>query len=328
VSARTHPRLVGAFVLGAVILSLAAAVFLSSGRWFQTRDRFSVYFPGSIRGLNPGAPVTFRGVKVGQVVDVRAVLTGQPETPIQIEVVIEIFEDVIEVPRGVSDPFEGSATTMAKALIARGIRGKLQSQSLLTGQKYIDFDFLPDEPARFAGLDLHYPELPTTPTAMEKLGDRVEALMNKLAELPLDQMLDNLQGTLESARKLLGSPDLAGTFAGTHRGAKQLGPALEDLRAALRDARALMDRVSSQVELTGGDARHTLEDARRTLDRAQESLKSLETTVQGADEARVRASEMLDDLSRTLVAIRHLVDYIESHPEALVLGKPREKEER
>jgi len=62
VNARTHPRLIGAFVLGAIALVLTAVVLLSSGDWFVHRDRFAVYFPGSVKGLNRGASVTFRGV--------------------------------------------------------------------------------------------------------------------------------------------------------------------------------------------------------------------------------------------------------------------------
>ena len=143
-SAKTHPRLVGAFVLGAIALAVAAVVFFSAGGWFEKRDRFSVYFPGSVRGLNPGAPVTFRGIKIGGVAEVKAVLTGKPEPPIQIEGVLELMKDVVEAPPGVPRPFAGaSPTAQAKALIERGIRGKLQSQSLLTCQKYVDFDFLP-----------------------------------------------------------------------------------------------------------------------------------------------------------------------------------------
>jgi len=79
-SVKTHPRLVGAFVLGAVALVLAAIVFLSSGALFEQRDRFVVFFPGSVRGLQTGSAVTFRGVKVGEVVEVSAFQTGLPDT--------------------------------------------------------------------------------------------------------------------------------------------------------------------------------------------------------------------------------------------------------
>jgi paraquat-inducible protein B len=329
VSATTHPRAVGAFVLLAIGLVIAAVVLLSSRGWFQERDRYSVYFPGSIRGLNPGAPVTFRGIKVGQVAEVNALLTGKPEEPIQIEVVIELLGNVVKAPEGVQGFTEGqSAQQRAQELIERGIRGRLMSQSLLTGQKYIDFDFQPDEPARFSGLHPRYPELPTTPTAMEKLGDKVEALMNKLAELPLDQMLDNLQRTLASARKLLESPDLQGALAGARSGAAEIAPTLKEARAALADARKLVDTLGGEVKDTASEARETTRKARETLDRAQQAIDSMDTTLRGADDARVRASRSLEELDRTLMALRNLVDYIQTHPEAVVLGKPGEKEKR
>ena len=63
---------------------------MSSGNWFEPKSLFTVFFPGSVRGLNKGAAVTFRGVKIGEVKDVTAFLTGQDQPPIQIEVVIEI----------------------------------------------------------------------------------------------------------------------------------------------------------------------------------------------------------------------------------------------
>ena len=85
-SAKTHPRLVGAFVLGAIALVLVAIVFLSSGGWFQDRNRFVVFFPGSVKGLQRGSEVTFRGVRVGEVIEVSAFQTGIPDDPIQIEV--------------------------------------------------------------------------------------------------------------------------------------------------------------------------------------------------------------------------------------------------
>jgi paraquat-inducible protein B len=329
VSAKAHPRLVGAFVLGAVALVLAAVLLLSSGDWFEKRDRFSVYFPGSLRGLNRGAAVTLRGIKVGEVVEVKALLTGKPSPLIQIEVVIELVGDVLEAPPGVARPLVGlTAPDQAKVLIDRGVRGRLMSQSLLTGQKYIDFDFLPDEPARMSGLHPRYPELPTTPTAMEKLGDKAEDFMNKLADLPLDQMLENLRKTLESARTLLDSPDLHGTLAGARRATERVPPALEEVRAAVADARALMDTIGGETRSTASEARETIHGAREALDRVDRTMGTLETTLQGTDEARVRAAQTMEELDRTLKALRNLVDYIQTHPEAVVLGKPKERENR
>lgn len=324
-SARTHPRIVGAFVLGAIALVLGAVLLLSGRDWFERRERFTLYFPGvSVRGLNKGAAVTFRGIKVGEVAEVKALATGQAAQAIQIEVVIELVGEVIEAPPGVALPFAAfSGPALAKELAARGFRGRLMSQSLLTGQKYIDFEIRPEEPARMSGIKPRYPELPTMPTAMEKLGDKAEDFMNKLAELPLDQMLENFRKTLESARTLLDSPDLHGALAGARRATEKVPPALEDLRAAVADGRRLMDTLGAETRGTASEARETIRRAREALDRVDATMATLETTLAGTDEARVRAAQTMEELDRTLKALRNLVDYVQTHPEAVVLGKPK-----
>ena len=325
-SARTHPRLVGAFVLGAIALALAAVVLLSSGDWFAKRTRFSVFFPGSVRGLNHGAAVTFRGIKIGEVQEVKAILTGKPDPLIAIEAVVEFDREIVEVPRGMPNPYRAlAAPALAKALIERGVRGRLQSQSLLTGQKYVEFDFLPDEPARFSNLTPRYPELPTTPTAMEKMGDKLEQLAGSLAELPLDKMLEDMRQALKSLREFLDAPELRGTLRKADRAMGTLGPALEDARGTLAKARQSLDALSADVTTTSGATRETLGEMRDTLQSAERTLERLEGMTSGADEARLAATEAIVELERTLKALRNLVDYVQTHPEAVVLGKQRKE---
>ncbi|HEX9024458.1 MAG TPA: MlaD family protein, partial [Geobacteraceae bacterium] len=59
--------LIGAFVLGAVALAIVLLIILGSGRLFSRTFINVMYFRGSVKGLNVGAPVMFRGVKVGSV---------------------------------------------------------------------------------------------------------------------------------------------------------------------------------------------------------------------------------------------------------------------
>jgi len=328
VSARNHPRVVGAFVLGAVALVLAGIVALSSGNWLARRDLFTVFFPGSVRGLNKGAAVTFRGVRIGEVVDVRAFLTGGADPVIQIEVVIEIRGDVVEVPEGMPRPVAAGATPaeFAKGLIDRGIRAQMMSASLLTGQRYIELDFRPEQPARFGGLNPRYPELPTTPTALEKLGDRAEELMEKLAELPVAEMLEDVRKAISAARQVLESPDLKEVFASANRSAKRFDAVLQETRSALRATEKTLATLDGEASRTGGEARRTLESVRETLAGAEGSLAALEHTLEGTDDARVTAARALEELGRTMTALRNLVDYMQTHPEAVVLGKERAKE--
>ena len=325
-----HPRAVGVFILGALVVLLAAIVALSSGSWFARRDRFAVYFPGSVRGLDKGSAVTFRGVKVGEVHDVRAILTGQPDPLVQIEVIIEILGDLVEVPEGQTVPpaFARSARPkdLARALVERGVRARLKSASLVTGQKYIDVDFLPDEPARFAGLRPRYPELPTSPTSMEKMGDRAEDILQKLAALPIEQTLDELGQTLRAAREVLQSAELRGGFAAVGATARRMQGTLTRADAALHAAEGALGAVRSEAGPTAEEARQTLRGFRQTATRADESLDVLTGTLRSGDDTRLTAMRALGELTRTMQALRNLAEYLETHPEALVMGKQKPKE--
>jgi paraquat-inducible protein B len=323
-SAKTHPRLVGAFVLGAVALVLAAIVFLSSGGWFQQRDRFVVFFPGSVKGLQTGSEITFRGVRVGEVVEVSAFQTGLPDNPIQIEVICELYGGVVEVPEGVEDPYKGLDNEEAVALfVQQGIRARMMSASLLTGQKYIELDFLPDEPARLAGLSRRYPEIPTSPTAMEKLSERMEDLMNKLAEVPLDQVVENVQKAIRAARDLLESPELKGAIEGANRAASSLEPTLAEARKTLRSAREVIENLGKETEGLGDEVKGAVADLRERLARTEKTFETLEATLRGADDARVDIAETLSELEQALQAFRNLAEYIQTHPEALLQGKEK-----
>jgi paraquat-inducible protein B len=323
-SAKTHPRLIGAFVLGAIALVLIAIVFLSSGAFFKQRDLFVVFFPGSVKGLQTGSQVTFRGVRVGEVVEVSAFLTGLPDNPIQIEVVCEFYGDVVETPEGVVDPFEGvDPEVLVARLIEQGIRARMMSASLLTGQKYIELDFMPDDPARLVGMSRRYPEIPTTPTAIEKLSERIEELMSKLAEIPLGKVLENVQMAIRALREILESPDLKGTLEGANRGAAAIAPTLAEVRETLKKAREVIGDLGGNVDGVSEDVSKTMAELRERLERTEATFDALEATLHGADDARMNASEMLLELERALKAFRNLVDYVQTHPEAILQGKEK-----
>jgi paraquat-inducible protein B len=281
-----------------------------------------------VRGLNKGAPVTFRGVKTGEVKAVDAVLTTLAEgSPIVIVVTIEIARNVVSSQEGAGRPFASlRGAELGQALVARGLRARLMSSSLLTGQKYIDMDFLPQDPPRFVGVKAPYPELPTTPTAMEKLGEKGEQFVQKLAELPLDQMLEDVRLALQSLRSTLESEDLKGAISGVRAATRDVPPTLAETRATLDEARRTLGVLAVEARDTGARARDVLGEVREAVERAERTLARLEETAAGTDEARVAGVQAIEELKQTLRSLRNLVEYVQTHPEAIVLGKPVKEE--
>jgi paraquat-inducible protein B len=161
---------------------------------------------------------------------------------------------------------------------------------------------------------------------MEKLGEKGEQFVNELAELPIDEMLEDFRQALQSLRSLLESEDLKGAIAGARRATSAVPPALAEARATLAEVRKTLDGFSGETRDTAAQLRETLARARTTLDRAERTLGRLDETAGGTDEARVVAVRALEELKQTLRALRNLVEYVQTHPEAIVLGKPVKEE--
>src|SRR5271169_1629851 len=99
---RFSPTMVGAFVLGAMVLAVVTIVLLGSGRFFTGKSSYVLYFDRDVNGLRVGAPVKFRGVDIGTVDAILLSLSGldQPSTTatpnVKIPVVIDIDSKKIE----------------------------------------------------------------------------------------------------------------------------------------------------------------------------------------------------------------------------------------
>jgi len=91
-SHRASPTLIGAFVAGAVVLSVVAVIMFSSGRYFHKTYRFVLFFSSSVNGLRVGALVKFRGVEVGSVEDIQLQLDTNTQVQ-HIPVIIEVDPD-------------------------------------------------------------------------------------------------------------------------------------------------------------------------------------------------------------------------------------------
>ncbi len=311
-------RLIGAFVLVAAAIALAGVAALSSGNVFGTNRVYVVYFPNAVGGLKAGAPVTLRQVAVGRVRDVDLVFSG---TNIQDSRIMAL----LEIPRGRIKNVAGSAVTagmsdaeLARVLIEGGLRASVRSTSPIAGQRSVDLDFHPEIAPRYARFPSKYPEIPTAPTGFELLNERIEATLQKVSDVPIDEVLVQIQVTLGSVQKLLE--------------AGHVEAALTSLRATLDTANkalARSDQTLGTVDAMATDMRATLAGVDTTMKSLQGSLTQLERTLTTVDRNVERSAEVqhsaalaLEESNELLKSLRVLADTIQQHPEALVRGKP------
>lgn len=340
---RANATLIGAFVVGGVLLVAAGVLAAAGGTLFKRTERAVMHFSGSIYGLTVGAPVVFRGVDVGHVASV-GVDYDEATGEFSIPVVAELERDVIRTAGG-----NGTSSVTLGALVARGLRAQLSLQSLLTGQLYVDLDLKPERPGRLLGrAPAGSVEIPTTPTA-------IQALKNQLEGMDLRALADDVGAIANSARAVLAGPELkqaladVSAIAGSARRLSETlergsAPLLKDGRTALAEgARAATrlaeaaDRVGSAADRIGSTADRAgalldpdaplVTDIQRSAAELAETAAALRRHT-GDDAALVRhLDDALVDLSRSARSLRELVTLLERHPEALLRGRPAPEEE-
>ena len=310
---RANPKVVGGFIIGGGMLLLFAITSLVSGRFFTHSTTLVSFFPESVRGLQIGSPVTFRGVPLGQVTAIEAFLV-QGGSGIEIEVTYQVNLDRIHEPGGTASVLRSkSPAEAARFLIDKGLRAELQSTSFVTGQLYIDLDFHPEQPPRLVDISLSFPQIPTAPTKLQVLSRRVEKLANAFSDLPFDEIARNLSETLIAFRDLARTPEIRTALASAGTAGKDLSKTLGNVDRLVGDLRGKVNEA---------DVRQIVADLHRTLEAAEKGLSQVQQTLAGTSGAQREFSHTLSEISRAAAAVRVLAEYLERNPSSLVEGKP------
>jgi len=271
---------------------------------FTQRLRFVMYFDGSVRGLNKGAPVEFKGIRIGTVLDVR--LEFDPtDTSFRIPVLIEIEPERIidRETQTVAFPQQTLQT-----LVERGLRARLQTGSFLTGQLFVELNMYPGTPINLVGDDnLPYPELPTIAGAFEVLTQSVEAFLAKLETLDIDAMGNQIIGILEGTNNLLNQDKNEETVT--------------DLQESMRSLRNILRNVEE------GDLEQTINAANNVLLNLESTLKLVEQAMNPNAPLQYNVIKVTGELEETARAIRALVETLERQPQSLIFGRPAANDE-
>jgi len=266
------------------------------------KERYLMIFSGSVRGLSVGAPVSLRGIQIGQVVDIALKFDDQ-SLELFIPVLVEVEPERIGFMRARDDVLEQDPDTLRK-LIQNGLRAQLKTGSLLTGALYIEVDFHPDAPPVTVFERDGYKLVPTLPTPLDAVTSKITQILDKVNALPLDQIGDDLEATIAGARAILDSPDLR--------------RAVTELAEALDEVQTLLAQVNTNLS---PELSSTLSATRSAFQEAQTTLGSANALIGPDGQFAVEAVRTMQDVSSAARAVRVLAEYLERHPEALIQGK-------
>ena len=321
-STKVSPALIGAFVVGALALLVAAVIAFGSGQLFRKTQQFILYFDGSVNGLRIGAPVKFKGVEVGSVKDIRLEMQGASGIHM-IPVIIEI--DLKKVIRRGVTRTEAMDPNTIKEFVKQGMRGQLLTESFVTGLLYVGFDWFPDTPLRFVqqpGGHLQYDEIPTVLTELAQAQDAIVRVIKKLDDLDLKAAVNSFTKTSDRFSELASSPALKSILKSLDDDMPQLRGAILDLRKLAATANNNVTNVSADLHQTLTAAHSAIEQIGATMKEAETTIVSVRATVDPNSPTFYELTKSLREVSGAASSIRLLADSLDRNPQAAILGKP------
>lgn len=336
---------IGVFVVSSIAMLVAGVMIFGSGDVFKKTLKYVMFFEDSVKGLSVGAPVIWNGVAVGSVSSI-VLKANTKEFSVHVPVIIEVDPGRVSIEGERSN----NPREMLKHLIAKGLRAQMALQSIVTGSSLIEIEFLPGTPVRLTGLDPSYPEIPTLRSPINKL-------KQKLENLPIEKISAKLVDILDHLDSLLKDPEIKELVHNLNEDSQKLGGVLENADKLVLNADGRVRQISESVQTTLTDAKKLLKETSKELDgvstdaskllqgvddQVKPVMQKIETVLDSANKAldgatktlvtvngfvgersgtRNKLNRALDEIAAAAKALKSLLDYLERHPNALLMGK-------
>ena len=313
---------IGSFVVGALLIILVIIFYLSGNNFGSDYQKGLVIFDGSIKGLEVGAPVAFKGVKIGEVTKINLIINTDNYrvlTPVEVRIDVSRIEKT-----GVN-----KAQNPIDQLIGQGLRAQLQIESLLTGLLYIQLDFHPDSELHHLpdGIDITADVIvvPTIPTDLEQLS-------RSLDQMNLQALVSDIQMAANGANRLLNDPEihlLAGNLNQSLAAIQKLSAVLEteiavlspELNRLVSNADQAVLTVNSELPALAATARTNLQQLQTAIASFENTMSSIDYTLSDDSALLYDVREAAQDVSAAARALEALAETLETQPESLLKGK-------
>ncbi len=266
---------------------------------YSNKSHYLLYFNDSVRGLMPGAPVEFRGMQIGRVVDIRIEFDAD-HLDVRIPVLIELEPERFNVfARNDDDRVVSLADThdVIEALVAKGLRVQLTTVNMLMGSLAVELDFHDNVPSTEVDMTGPYPVLPTVPNQFDEITTGLAKIIDSVNALPLEAIGKDVQRVFGKLNDLVSDPELNKT-----------AHLLNELLVSVRVLSGDLSRESVPALNTA------LVNVVTVLDSAQ--------SLMGPDAPLGRElNRLIIELAEAARAVRLVSDYLERHPESLLYGK-------
>ena len=264
---------------------------------------FIANFTSSVSGLKAGAAVTLRGLKIGEVSSVSLVFDRTKDTvvvPVHFTLEPERIS-MLDLPTG------GSLDARMRQLVQRGMRVKLESGNILTGQKQLSMDIYSDAaPGELTKEGDDY-VIPVLDGGAQDVATAATNLVNRLNDIPFASIGKSVDQTLAGVNALVNNKQLAESLAALHATLASTQTLVDNLNHGLTPAMQRLPAIASGLE--------------ESVSRTDRLIGSLDTGYGGDSRFNRDLSQMMMQLTDAARSIRVLADLLSRHPEALIRGR-------
>jgi paraquat-inducible protein B len=266
---------------------------------YSYREYYLLYFEETVRGLSPGAPVDFYGIKIGEVVSIR-LLFDQDRLTFRIPVLIAIEPDRIELSGELAIP----EYQVMERLVGKGLRAQQRIGNLLTGQSYVSMRLHPEAKPRTIRRDDTHPVLPTIPNTVEEITATAKGILDRLNQLPLEETLDDIRQAAQKMTTVVGSTALESAIDNIDQSFAEFKKVTSDFNdGTIPKLNEMLEQIKGAVAI-----------GEQTLNRANTVLGEGTPVVNNLN-------RLLLELQDAARSVEVLADYLERHPDAIIFGK-------
>jgi paraquat-inducible protein B len=326
---KLSPAVVGAFVIGAFALGVLSLVAFGSLSLFSHPQRFVVYFGESVHGLDPGAAVNLRGVRVGRVVDL-SIRYDRVQNQSVAAVVCELNGDRITDNNGAV--INVSDRAALQELVDRGLRAQLGVGGLATGLLFVELDFLDPRlyPDPASSNQLKYVVVPSIRSQIAELQTGISTLLAKMQAIDFAGLSVELKRLIVAVRVGIEGVDVKGLVQQWRTTGQsvdalarspELARTLRNLDATTVALRSALARLDTQVDANGKDLQVVLAQTRETLQSFNAAAITVRRFVDSQQNLGQDADRAFARLADAAESIQRLADFLERNPNALISGK-------
>ena len=284
-SKKLNPSAIGAFVIGATMLLVFGLMIFGRGNLFEQKVHYQIFFDKSVNGLSIGSPVMFRGIRIGQVTDIRLALKVMDENAAEknhwpIQVTIKLLPKSFSMAEPTfgynqliqsfnpAESKEEMNNWLRNMVFNKGLRAQLQTQSMLTGLLHIEFDLFENEiTTPEVEQDFERGIIPSRMSAFERLYlslnqkdfsanvENFHTAINVIGEFfqsgKAETFVDNVVASSENLKQTTqDARDMLRTLRTHKKGEQDDSPAAQlcDLIAALHEIVGKVDTVMTDIK--------------------------------------------------------------------------------